>query len=173
MVSGIILALFVNDLFKIMTVVYLSTYPEYENCEIVAIPAKFGFVPDAYGFQKHSPYLDIFSYFITHFKESGSYENIRRKYESKPQICPDYSGESIGFDSCVTMFLVILMGFGLGFLFLLIECLLKYFIPDLNWFNSNPPEESSEVTELKLEVQQLKQQLGLVPNVLQVQITEI
>jgi hypothetical protein len=41
------------------------------------------------------------------------------------------------------------------------------------FFNSNPPEESSEVKELKLEVQQPKQQLRLVPNVLQVQITEI
>jgi hypothetical protein len=146
--------------------VYLSTYPEYVNCEFVAIPAKYGFISNAYGFQKYSPYLDIFNYFIIQLKESGSYKKINIKYVSKPQICPDYSGKSLGFNSCVTMFLVILMGLGLGFLFLLIECHLKYFIPDLNWFNSNPPaEESLEVQELQLEVQQLKQELRLVQNV--------
>jgi hypothetical protein len=194
MVSGIILALFVNDLFHIMNVIYLSTYPEYLNCEFVAIPGKYAFIPNAYGFQKDSPYLDIFNYFITQLQESGSYEKISRKYESKSPICPDYSGKSLGLDSCVIMFLVVLMGLGLGFLFLLIECLLKYFIPDLNWFNLNPPlessefqelnldfnsiylnplEESSEVQQLKFENQQLKQELRHVQNLSQVQPTEI
>jgi hypothetical protein len=157
-----------------MNIVYLSTYPEYVNCEYVAIPAKHGFIPYAYGFQKDSPYLDLFNHLIIQLIESGSYKKISRKYESKPQICPDYSGKSIGFNSCVTMFLVMLMGLGLGFLLLLLECHLKYFIPDLNWFNSNPPtEESLEVQELKLENRQLKQQLRLVPNVSQLQTTEI
>jgi hypothetical protein len=104
----------------------------------------------AYAFQKDSPYLDLFNYFITQLKESGSYEKISQEYESKPQICPDYSGKSLGFDSCITMFLVILMGLGLGFLLLLMECLLKYFIPDLHWFNSNPSDEPSTTYEVDL-----------------------
>jgi hypothetical protein len=173
MVSGIILALFVNDLFHIMNVIYLSTYPEYLNCEFVAIPAKYALIPYAYGFQKDSPYLDLFNYFISQLQESGSYEKISRKYESPPQICPDYNAKSLGFESCVTMFLVILMGLGLGFLLVLLECLLKYLVPDFNWFNLNSPEESSEVHELKLEVQQLKQELSLVQNLSQVQPSEI
>jgi hypothetical protein len=152
-----------------------STHPEYLNCEIVATPAKYAFVPNTYGFQKDSPYLDIFNYFITQLKESGSYEKISKKYASQPQICPDYSGKSIGFDSCVTMFLVIVMGHGLGFLLLLFECILKYICPNFKkWCQSYyPAEESLEVQELKLENQKLKQELRLVQNLLQVQITEI
>jgi hypothetical protein len=169
-----ILALFLNGIFNIMNVVYLSTYPEYLNCEIVAIPAKYAFIPYAYGFQKDSPYLDIFNYFLSQLQESGSYKKISKKYASQPQICPDYSGKSLGFDSCVTMFLVIIMGLGLGFLLLLYECILKYICPNLKWSQSyHPAEESLEVHELKFEVQQLKQELRLVQNLLQVQITEI
>jgi hypothetical protein len=117
---------------------------------------------------------NIFNYFITQLKESGSYEKISKKYESQPQISPDYSCKSIGFDSCVTMFLVIVMGLGLGFLLLLFECILKYFCPNFKWSQSyHPAEESLQVQELKLENQQLKQELRLVQNLLQVQITEI
>jgi hypothetical protein len=141
---------------------YFSTYPEYSNCEFIVIPAKYHFTPVAYGFQKDSPYLGIFNYFIFELKQMGSYEKIAQKYEHKPQICPNYSGKALGFDSCVTMFLVILMGLGLGFLLLSLECLLKYFIPDLNWFKSDPTDESSEVQGLKIEVLLLKQELAIV-----------
>ena len=62
----------------------------YSSCKIVAAPAKYDFKPYAYGFQKDSPLVSMFSYYINEMKEKGSLEQIQVKYEPAPQFCPDY-----------------------------------------------------------------------------------
>ena len=65
-------------------------HPMYISCKVVATPAKYDFKPYAYGFQKDSPFLPMFNYFINEMKEKGSLEQILVKYEPPPQFCPDY-----------------------------------------------------------------------------------
>jgi hypothetical protein len=98
------------------------------------IPAKYDVKPYAYGFQKDSPYLDLFNFMIKELKEKGSYDKIAANYEPPPQICPDISGQSLGFDSCITCFLIILAGLSACICLLMIECLLHYLFPDITWF---------------------------------------
>ena len=53
--------------------------------------------------------------------EKGSLKQILDKYESPPQVCPDYSGKPLGFGSVFTAFGVWSFGFGLGILIFAME----------------------------------------------------
>ena len=88
----------------------LSSYPEYASCQLIIIPAKYDFKPYAYGFQKDSPYLGLFKHYLKELREKGVLEQILIKYESGAQFCPDESGKPLGFESCFTAFLVLLLG---------------------------------------------------------------
>ena len=99
---------------------YFRAFPEYAACEVIAIPAKYDFKPYAYGFQKDSPYLGIFNHYLKDMREKGSLNQILKKYEAAPQVCPDSSGLPLGFDSCFTAFL------------LLIGKSIKIYVPKIN-----------------------------------------
>ena len=60
----------------------------------MATAAKYDFKPYAYGFQKDSPFLAMFNYYINEMKEKGSLEQIQAQYEPAPQVCPDYRWKS-------------------------------------------------------------------------------
>ena len=70
-----------------------SAYSEYSNCEIVAIEAKYDFKPYGWGFQKDSPFLDIFNYYLDEMREKGAMKQIFKKHEPQPQVttswCPE------------------------------------------------------------------------------------
>ena len=70
---------------------FCRTMDAYINCEIVATPGKYDFKNYAYGFQKDSPFLPLFDYYLNEMKEKGSLKQIKVKYEPPSQICPDYS----------------------------------------------------------------------------------
>jgi hypothetical protein len=126
--------------YKLLLTGYIfSTYQEYINCEVIAIPAKYDVKPRAYGFQKDSPYLDLFNYMLNKMKEEGTYDKIAAKYEPPPQVCPDTSGQQLGFNSCITLFLIILAGYSACICILFIECMLHYLYPEITWFSSVPP----------------------------------
>ena len=46
-------------------------------------------------------------------KEKGSLKQIQVKYEPPPQICPDYSGKSLGVSSVFAAFGVLFSGVGI------------------------------------------------------------
>lgn len=69
---------------------------EYLECAIKAIPVQYDFKPYAYGFQKDSPFLEIFNFYIREMQESGSLQQVLQKYQSQPQLCEDYSGKPLG-----------------------------------------------------------------------------
>ena len=56
----------------------------------MATPGKYDFKPYAYGFQKDSPFLPMFNYYINDMIEKGILKQIQAKYEAPLQICPDY-----------------------------------------------------------------------------------
>ena len=78
--------------------------------------------PYAWAFQKHSPYLDCFNFYLQEFKEKGAWDAIKSKYESRPQVCPNMSGMPIEFSSCFTAFLALIGGIFIAFIIMLIEC---------------------------------------------------
>ena len=86
------------------------------DCKIIAIPAKYNFKPYAYGFQKNSPFLPLFNYYLEEMREGGSLDKILEEYKSQPQICPDDSGKPLGFGSVFTAFGIWCFGFGIGIL---------------------------------------------------------
>ena len=63
-----------------------SSFEEYEKCELVAIPKKYDTKPYAYGFQKDSPYLGIFNYYIKEMREKGTLQQILKKYDPPDQV---------------------------------------------------------------------------------------
>ena len=87
----------------------------------MAIPSRISKISLAFGFQKNSPYLAIIDYYLKEMKEKGLSEQILAKYDPGDQICPDSSGQPIGFDSCFTAFLALIGGLGLGLILFLIE----------------------------------------------------
>ena len=76
----------------------------------MATSGKYDFKPYAYGFQKDSPFLPLFNYVLNTMRERGSLKQIQVKYESQPQVCPNYSGDALGFISVISLFWIIIPG---------------------------------------------------------------
>ena len=98
-----------------------SAFGAYTNCDVIAIPGKYNFKPYAYGFQKHSPYLGLFNYYLKEMREKGALKKILKKWESPGQACPDMSGQPLGFESCFTAFLALLIGLTFGMILIMME----------------------------------------------------
>ena len=107
----------------------------FVNCKIVATPGKYNYKHIAYGLQKDSPFLPIFNYYLNAMKEKGIFKQIQDKYEPSPQICPDYSGKSLGVGSVFVAFCVLLFGVGIAVILFGLEKLTKSFGMELFIFN--------------------------------------
>ena len=112
------------------------TLEAYINCKIVATPAKYDLKPYAYGFQKDSPFLPLFNYYLNEMKEKGSLKQIQVKYEPPPQVCPDYSGKSLGVGSVFAAFGVLFFGIGIAVILFGIEKITQAFGTKWSIFNS-------------------------------------
>ena len=108
---------------KLMLAVLLSIRAtnEYKDCQIVATEGKYFLRPYAWAFQKHSPYLDAFNFYLQEFNQKGLWNAIQNKYEPLPQVCPDLSGEPLEWASVFSAFLFLIGGAVLAFLCLGIE----------------------------------------------------
>ena len=146
----------------------------YINCKIVATPGKYNFKPVAYGFQKDSPFLPLFNYNLNKMRERGSLNQIKVKYEPPPQVCPDYSGNSLGFLSVFSAFGLLFSGVGIALILFGLEKLTQSFGMKWSIFNSygvvDHPDEfyendamelleskNNEIVLLKQEILALKQ----------------
>ena len=67
----------------------IATSSNFINCKIVSTPGVYGFRPTGMGYQKDSPYAEIFDYNIERMRASGVLDRIKSKYSSSPQVCPD------------------------------------------------------------------------------------
>jgi hypothetical protein len=141
----------------------------------VAIPGKYDFKPFAYGFQKDSPFLPLFNYYLREMKEKGSLKKIQVKYEPSPQICPDYNGKSLGVNSVFAAFGVLFFGVGTAMILFGLEKLTQFF--GMNWsiFNSygevDDPDEFNEnysriLASKNMEIDSLKNQLDMLKKLL-------
>ena len=102
----------------------------------MATPGKYNVKQLAYGFQKDSPFLPIFDYYLNEMREKGSLKQIQVKYEPPPQICPDYSGKSLGVSSVFAAFGVLFSGVGIALILFGLEKLTQSFEMKWSIFNS-------------------------------------
>ena len=100
---------------------FFRSMQQFTDCKMIVIPAKYNFKPYAYGFQKDSPYLPMFNYYLKEMREKGSLKQILDKYESPPQVCPDYNGKPLGFGAVFTSFGILAFGVILGIVLFLLE----------------------------------------------------
>ena len=139
---------------RISVSLYFRIYDAYINCEIVATPGKYNFKPYAFGFQKDSPFLPLFDYYLNEMKEKGSLKQIQVKYEPPPQICPDYSGKSLGVSSVFAAFGLLVCGFVFAAILFGLEKLTQSFGMKWSIFNSygivDHPDEFYENDEMAL-----------------------
>ena len=117
-------------------------------------PGKYNVKQLAYGFQKDSPFLPLFDYYLNEMREKGSLKQIQVKYEPPPQICPDYSGKSLGFNSVFSAFGVLFSGVGIALILFGLEKLTQSFGMKWSIFNSygivDHPDEFYENDEMAL-----------------------
>ena len=95
-------------IFFIFILIFNRRTPEYIACEVIALPENSGLNTESYAFQKDSPYMEIFNYFLQEMKEKGVIKQILEKYKSGPQVCPDMSGQPLGINNSFTAFLLLL-----------------------------------------------------------------
>ena len=53
-----------------------KTYGPYVACEIIDLPGKYNGRNTAFGFQKGSPYRNLFNYFLKYMEEKGVSQEI-------------------------------------------------------------------------------------------------
>ncbi len=114
------------------------------DCKILATPSKYDFKPYAFGFQKDSPLLGLFNFYLKEMREKGAMKKILNKYDSGPQICPDSSGQPLGMDNCFTAFMVLVFGLGLALLLMGIEWLAELTGKSLPVYETLPPQIEDE-----------------------------
>ena len=112
--------------------------PHYKKCEIITLPKKYNLKSYAFILTKDSPYLPLFNYYIDQLRENGALKRIFEKWEPLQQTCEDKTGKPLGFRNCLTSFLVMIAGAGLGIIILCIEAILPMMtnpnkkIPEIN-----------------------------------------
>ena len=68
--------------------------------------------------------MELVNYSIDQLKETGALERILKKWKPLPPMCEDKTGKPLGFKNCLTSFLVMIIGGGLGIIILCIEVVL-------------------------------------------------
>ena len=76
-------------------------------------------------FQKDSPYLGLFNYYMRRMRETGVLQRIHKAYQSMPRVCPGLEGRPLGIEHCAGAFLVIGMGIGAAIVLFSAEWIFK------------------------------------------------
>ena len=131
----------------------------YKKCQILALPEKYQFQPFGFAFQKDSPYLDIFNFYINNLRESGALIRIFKDVEPAPQNCPKMEGTALGFNNCFGAFLVMIVGVGTGILLLIAESFVKQNIEPVLKNRSNVTENNQGDVQAAPEIGSRLQQI--------------
>ena len=100
-------------------------------------------------------------------RERGTIKRIMEKYEKAPQICPDLTGQPLGYESCFTAFLVLIIGvlfgltimsleFGFQFSGLFEDCFKTEDTEAEHGFKNILDEKNFLILNLKLRITQLE-----------------
>ncbi len=142
-----------------MTLCIHRLTPEYASCKVITVPEKYDYKRRAFGFQKNSPYVELFSYHLKKMKESGILQKIVDSYQVKEQICPDYNGQALDIKSCITAFIIMGIGFGASTIIWILEKL-------INLFKDQPIDGQSSHENIKTKIHQLEMKREMLANVI-------
>ena len=87
---------------------------DYRQCHLVDIPQQYWPSQLSFITQKDSEYFDALNYHLSLMKEHGTLDQIIANYDVKSQVCPEYSGQPLGFGQCFTAFIALIIGNFLG-----------------------------------------------------------
>ena len=85
-------------------------------------------------------------------QEKGSMEQLLNKYAPAPQFCPDLTGQALGFNSCISAFLVFVSGTATGLILLTLELISKKSASNwawLEWYGKDSEVKQSSTTQDK------------------------
>ena len=147
----------------------IRSFDEYAKCEIKAIKARYDVKPLAFGFQKDSPLLGLFNYYLKEMREAGALDQIMKKYESGPQVCEDYSGKPLGPGSVSAAFAVIIFALLLVLALFVLEFVASIFKFKGFETTSDPPKDEVHflrklIAQQSKELQQMKQKMKFMKN---------
>ncbi len=77
--------------------------------------------------------MGLFNRYLKQMGESGALKQILKQYESGGQVCPDMSGQPLGFSSCFTAFVVLLCGLAIGLALMVLECISRWTKLKFSW----------------------------------------
>ncbi len=76
----------------------------------------------SFGFQKSSPYTQLFSWHMAKAKESGLFNRIREKYVStKGSLCNPPAFQPVAIDNVFTPFVTLLLGISFSIIIVVME----------------------------------------------------
>ena len=83
-----------------------------DRCSIVEIPYDVATYDVSLGLPNHSPYADIFNYFIKKNIENGNLDRIKTKWSktAKGGCRRSQNVDSMGFDNVVSAFIMLILG---------------------------------------------------------------
>ena len=102
-------------------IIICRTLQEFKDCKILIIPAKYEASSFGFGFQKHSPYIQIFNFYLNKLLEKGALNRIKKKYSLEKQNCPDKSGKPLTINACFSPFVIVIGGLFVAFIILCYE----------------------------------------------------
>ena len=94
---------------------------EYEKCEIILLPKKYNLQLFTMGFQKDSPFLGLFNYYLRKMRQDGSLDKNVKDYTANPQACPDNTGKALGFNNLIFPVFILILGCLFSFVTLMFE----------------------------------------------------
>ena len=134
-----------------------SATNEFKNCEIVVTEGKYFLRPYAWAFQKHSPYLAAFNFYLQEFIEKGTWNQILGSYEPLPQVCPDMNGKPLEWPNVFTAFLFLIGGAVLALLCFAFEFVVPRNLADVIGLGVPDMDSTGTFTMTELEETIVKQ----------------
>ena len=119
-------------------------FPEYQDCKIIALPTGYNVQPYSLVFQKNSQYLPLINHAVNRMREAGALQQIKKEYQPKTQECGDDTGKPLGFNNCITVFLVMVSGLILAAILFFMETIAVNFgcnIPIFEWYDVQKKEK--------------------------------
>ena len=116
---------------------------EYEKCEIILLPKKYNLQLFTIGFQKDSPFLGLFNYYLRKMRQDGSLNKNVKDYIANPQACPDNTGKALGFSNLIFPVFILIFGCLFSFVALMFEVI-------YNRISKQTKEQRTEVVEINI-----------------------
>lgn len=93
----------------------------YKDCKIMALPQKYQKTNIGMALPKDSPYHGMINHYVLIMIESGMINKLLDNTKPPEQECDYEVGSPLGFNNCITPFLVLIGGIGLGLILLFLE----------------------------------------------------